>query len=114
MDRRVQLAIEIMHGSKHQSLAIRDLARQVNLSSWHFIHLFKAETSVAPKKYLRDIRLKEAESLLKHSFLTVKEITSRVGFRDRSHFSRDFKNMFGQAPSSFRHDRRLPAARQQS
>jgi AraC-like DNA-binding protein len=81
---------------------MRDLARQVNLSPWHFMHLFKAETSVSPNQYLRSLKMKKAKALLKDSFLSIKEITSLVGFNDRSHFSRDFKSLFGQNPSEFR------------
>lgn len=102
MDARIQAAIRTMQNSKTQKLQVCDLARQVNLSPWHFMHLFRAETSVSPKRYLRNLKMKEAEALLKNSFLSVKEITSRVGFSDRSHFSRDFKNLFGHSPSEFR------------
>jgi transcriptional regulator GlxA family with amidase domain len=102
MDARIETAIELMHGSKHRNLPISELAKHVNLSPWHFMHLFKAETSVTPKKYLRNLRMKEAETLLQNSFLSVKQITTLVGFNDRSHFSRDFKNVFGENPSDFR------------
>lgn len=102
MDARIHAAIRIMHSNKHRNLSTRDLATQVNLSPWHFMHLFKAETSVSPKRYLRDLKMKEAEALLKNSFLSVKEITNLVGLSDRSHFSRDFKNLFGYNPSEFR------------
>ena len=66
------------------------------------MHLFKAETSVSPNQYLRSLKMKKAKALLKDSVLSIKEITSLVGFNDRSHFSRDFKSLFGQNPSEFR------------
>jgi transcriptional regulator GlxA family with amidase domain len=102
MDARIQAALRTMQNSKTQKLQMSDLARQVNLSPWHFMRLFKAETSVSPKHYLRSLKMKEAEALLKNSFLSVKEIINRVGFSDRSHFSRDFKSLFGHNPSEFR------------
>jgi AraC family transcriptional regulator len=92
----------MMQNNKAQNLQIRDLARQVNLSPWHFVHLFKAATSISPKRYVQRLKMNKAEALLKGSFLSVKEITGLVGFNDRSHFSRDFKRMFGQSPSEFR------------
>ena len=106
MDARIQMTIRAMQNSKTQRLQMRDLARQVNLSLWHFTHLFKAETSISPKRYLRDLKMKKAAALLEGSFLSVKEITSLVGFNDRSHFSRDFKSAFGQNPSEYRTLRR--------
>lgn len=102
MDRRIETAIRIMHVETHCNLPIAELAQRVNLSSWHFIRLFKAETSKSPKYYIRHLRMKQAEQLLSESFLSVKEIAAKVGFGDRSHFSRDFKRLFGQAPAAFR------------
>ena len=101
MDRRIQAALDIMHLS-HRNLRMAELAESVNLSVWHFAHLFKAETSFSPKRYLRSLRMKEAGSLLKESFLSVKQVAAKVGLGDRSHFSRDFKKISGQSPSNYR------------
>jgi len=102
MDRRIQTAVRIIHRESHRCLPIRDLAKLVNLSPWHFTRLFKSETSSSPKAYIRCLKMKEAEKLLVDSFLTVKEISATLGFGDRSHFSRDFKRLCGQSPSAFR------------
>jgi len=116
VDRRIETAIRIMHVETHRNLPIAELAQRVNLSSWHFIRLFKAETSKSPKYYIRYLRMKQAEQLLSESFLSVKEIAAKVGFGDRSHFSRDFKRLFGQAPADFRAnnkcDKKNPTASQ--
>lgn len=102
MDRRIQTAVRIIHRESHRCLPIRDLAKRVNLSPWHFARLFKSETSSSPKTYMSRLKMKEAQKLLIDSFLTVKEISATLGFGDRSHFSRDFKRLCGQSPSAFR------------
>jgi AraC family transcriptional regulator len=102
VDRRIATAIRIMHRDRRRKLPVRDLAKQVHLSVWHFTRLFKAETSVSPSYYMRSIKVKEAQQLLDGTFLSVKEIAAHVGFGDRSHFSRDFKKLCGQSPSRFR------------
>lgn len=101
MDRRIQAALRIMQLT-HRNLRMTELARRVNLSVWHFTHLFRAETSVSPKQYVRCLRMKEAEKLLAESFLSVKEVAAKVGLGDRSHFSRDFKRISGQSPTNYR------------
>ena len=109
MDRRIEAAVRIMHLESHRSLPVRELARRVNLSRWHFTHLFKAEISLSPKHYMLSLKIKKAEELLTESFLTVKEIAATVGFADRSHFSRDFRKACGHTPSDFRaHIRNKP------
>src|SRR5205807_2899427 len=47
MDPRIELAIKIMHVESRQKVAICQVARRVNLSPWHFAHLFKRETSLS-------------------------------------------------------------------
>jgi transcriptional regulator GlxA family with amidase domain len=102
MDRRIEVAIKIMQADRAHSLPISEIARHVHLSPWHFIRLFKAETSVSPKRYLHQLKLKRAEELLGESFLSVKEVAANLGFGDRSNFSREFKKMSGLTPSEFR------------
>jgi transcriptional regulator GlxA family with amidase domain len=102
MDRRIEASIKIMSEGIHRNISVNELAEQVRLSTSHFIRLFKAETSFSPKQYVRHLKMKQAETLLNESFLSVKEIAASVGVGDRSHFSRDFKKRYGHTPTSFR------------
>lgn len=107
MDRRIETAIQIIHRELHRNLPIGELASEVRLSPWHFIHLFKSQTAVTPKQYILQLRMKRAESLLDNSFLSVKEIAADVGFADRSHFSREFKRYWGMTPSEIRERKKI-------
>jgi transcriptional regulator GlxA family with amidase domain len=102
MDRRIETAVKTIHTEIHRNVSVHELAQQVRLSTSHFIRLFKAETSLSPKQYVRCLRMEHAETLLNESFLSVKEIAASLGVGDRSHFSRDFKKQFGSAPANFR------------
>ena len=46
--------------------------------------------------------MEKAKYLLETSFLSVKEITHRVGLNDESHFVRDFKIAYGLSPTLYR------------
>jgi transcriptional regulator GlxA family with amidase domain len=48
------------------------------------------------------VRLREAKDLLETTALRIKEIAARVGFRDNSHFVRDFETFFGISPTRYR------------
>lgn len=104
MDSRIEAAISIIERESKKNLSISELAQRVNLSPWHFSHLFAAQTSSSPKKYMRRFKMNKAEELLIESFLSVKEIAAKLGLGDRSHFSRDFKRFCGQTPSQLRMD----------
>ena len=51
---------------------------------------------------LRDVRLQEAQRLLRESSCSMKEIAFRVGFRHPSQFTRAFTGTCGVSPSQFR------------
>lgn len=102
MDRRVQKIISLMEENARQELRICEMAKTVNLTPPHLCRLFKTEMGLPPLQYLKQLRMEEAKSLLESTFLSVKEVMLKVGFRDESHFVRDFKAFFGLTPTKFR------------
>jgi AraC family transcriptional regulator len=101
-DRRILAAVENLHSSLWIYTSVSDLARSVNMSRWHFSHLFKAQMSQSPSQYMRTLRMQEAQRILSETFLSVKEISTMLGNIDRSHFSREFKAFCGLSPTEFR------------
>lgn len=102
MDQRVEVVISAIQTDFARAWDIARLARLVNLSPSRLRHLFKAETGKTPAKYLKSIRMREAEKLLRTTFLNVKEIMNRVGISDESYFGHEFKKEYGSAPSKYR------------
>lgn len=102
MDARVICAIRVLQRLTSAHISIGSLSRDVKLSPAHFRGLFKKETGKSPVKYLRELRFEKAESLLRNTFLSVKEIAFVCGMNDVSHFVRDFKTRYGLTPSEFR------------
>jgi transcriptional regulator GlxA family with amidase domain len=92
----------LMRRDLRAKLTLNDMARAVNLTSFHFCHLFKAQTGSSPAKYLKSLRLERARELLETTFLSVKEIRSLVGLNDESHFARDFRATYGLTPQQYR------------
>jgi transcriptional regulator GlxA family with amidase domain len=101
MDQRVQKAIRLMQENLSRKLIPGEIAAAVNLSLAHLRYLFKTETGQSPAQYLRSLRMQEAERLLKTTFLSVKEVMHRIGVRDESHFTRDFKKIYGMTPAQY-------------
>jgi len=78
----------------------------VFLSPSRLAHLFKAETGQTITEALRQIRLRQAARLLRHSGRSVQEIAAEVGFHCPFHFSRRFRQAFGVGPREYRRQTR--------
>jgi AraC family transcriptional regulator len=102
VDYRVQLAINLMKSDPARELSLREIASVADLSPSRLRYLFKNETGISPKGYLRILRMELAKELLKTTPLTVKQITIQVGVNDRSHFERGFKKAYGVTPVQYR------------
>ena len=61
------------------------------MSVKYFCKIFKEETGETFVSYLTELRLKEAEKLLKTTELKTYEIAERTGFSDYHHFCKTFK-----------------------
>ena len=97
---RVQKIVELV--SCGAAYTIRELARQFRLSPSYLQRLFKQETGVCLGEWLAEQRLQRAAHLLRHSYLSVKEITHTVGYQHVSSFTRAFERRFRHAPTCYR------------
>ena len=102
MDHRVQKVIRLINQSPTREMRLSDMAESVNLSSSRLYQIFKTEVGVPPTRYLKLLKMKMAKELLENTFLSVKEIMSRVGASDESHFMRDFKREYRMTPTQYR------------
>ena len=102
MDQRVEIVRSAIEKNCRRAWTATALAKPVNLSPSRLRHLFKSETGLTPNQFIKEVRLNEAERLLRTTFLRVKEIMNRVGFLDESHFGHEFKKTYGVSPSKYR------------
>src|SRR5437762_12215203 len=91
------------------SLTIDGVAGLVGISAQHVCRVLKRERGLTFADLLRDVRLREAQRLLRESSYSMKEIAFRVGFRHPSQFTRAFAGECGLPPSQYR-SFLLPAA----
>jgi AraC-like DNA-binding protein len=96
--RRIARVLDLIHARYDEELDVAALARAAHLGVSTFHHAFKAATSMSPLRYVKTVRLHQARSLMLHGELTAEEAGYRVGYRSPSHFSREFKRLFGRPP----------------
>ena len=102
MDYRVNHVIQLMKADPKRLEITRDLARAVNLSESRLTRLFKQSTGYTPRRYLRLLKLATACTLLETTFLSVKQVVAEIGWKDITHFQRDFKRAYGVSPAQYR------------
>ncbi|MXR37779.1 AraC family transcriptional regulator [Craterilacuibacter sinensis] len=93
-------AISFIHHHYEKNLSVEKLACIANMSPSVFHRTFKAVTGSSPLRYLKEIRLNKAKSLLVHERLPISTVLKKVGYKSTSQFSREFKNYFGHSPSA--------------
>ena len=113
--RRAVEAALYLDAHAHDPIDLERIAREVGLSSFHFLRLFAKVLGVTPHQYLVRTRLRRAARLLAEDAQPITAIALDVGFNDLSNFVRTFHRAAGVSPRGFRSaakgDRRLFEAR---
>ena len=82
-------------------LNVEMIANEVGISRVHLHRKLKELTSQSTRDFIRNIRLKQAASLLAEKKHSVAEVASLTGFNNLTYFSTVFKESYGVSPSSY-------------
>lgn len=99
----IQRALTYIHSSYCKPLALEEAAEQAQLAPNYFSECFHKATGVSFQTYLHNLRMKFAAALLVTSDLPITDICYASGYNTLSHFTRVFKNKYGQSPTAYRH-----------
>jgi AraC-like DNA-binding protein len=90
-------AIDLMRDRHAETLPLAALAREVGLTVFQLIGLFRRGTGLTPHAYLVQLRLQAACRLLRRG-TPLAEVAAATGFCDQSALTRQFKNNYGITP----------------
>ena len=82
--------------------SIEDIAARLGYSPNHCNRAFRQIYGLPPRQYLSDLIIRHAKLLLLDNSLSVESIAHRLGYRDVSHFSKQFKRWTGLPPMGYR------------
>lgn len=82
-------------------LNVEMLSESVGISRTHLYRRLKEITGRSPNELIRDLRLKQAATLLREKNLSVTQIAYAVGFTSQTHFSSSFKKQYGLTPVEY-------------
>ena len=95
---RIAEAVERLRKDFDQPLRIEDIARKLGMSVSGFHHHFRALTAMSPLQFQKQLRLQEARRLMLGEGLDAASAGYRVGYGNASHFTREYKRLFGAPP----------------
>ena len=83
-------------------LSLSDIARAVGVSRQHLLKVCRTHHKQTPMAQLYSARLEVATDLLRQTGLPISAIAEKCGFISIYHFSRKFKQAYGESPSACR------------
>lgn len=87
----------------YSQITVKDLSRLVYKSHEHTIRIFKKAYGMTPYKYYIDNKINIAESMLRDTNFSVKEIAFALNFCDEHYFTNLFKSKTGKTPKEYRY-----------
>jgi AraC-like DNA-binding protein len=95
---RVAEAIEWLRKDFDRPVRIEQIAQTLGMSISSFNHHFRALTAMSPLQFQKLLRLQEARRLMLSEGLDAAGAGYRVGYGNASHFTREYKRLFGAPP----------------
>ncbi|ULL16645.1 helix-turn-helix domain-containing protein [Paenibacillus sp. H1-7] len=94
----------LLHGQMEDSerTLVQDIAKSLKLSPSQVNRIFQQVYGKAPRKYMSEILLSEAQRLLLQTDLVIDHIAMMLGYKTSAHFSRQFKRWTAMTPSRYR------------
>ncbi len=86
---------------------MKNIAREVAISPYHFIRQFEAVFGTTPHQFRIQSRLDQAKLLLALGEHSVTEVCMEVGFSSLGSFSELFTRRFGSSPSVYKRRARV-------
>jgi AraC-like DNA-binding protein len=102
IDSRVLTVHRFIETSIDNKLSNADLAAIVNMAPNSFARLFKEQMNITLHSYIQNRKIAKACELFEHSNETIENISFKLGFSDRYHFSRVFKSIIGISPAVYK------------
>lgn len=100
-DTMIIKAKEYMNDNFSWELSLDDIAKELNISKYHFLRLFKEKMHISPHTYLMLKRVEKAKQALQKGESLI-QTAYHCGFNDQSHLNRRFKAITGLTPGYYK------------
>lgn len=99
---RLGEAIRLIEEHVETPLSSAEIADRLGISTRQLERMFERYMNTTPKRYIMELRLHRARNLIVQSDQALTEIAMACGFVSTSHFSKVYRDHFGNTPGSQR------------
>jgi AraC family transcriptional regulator len=99
--RRLQRVIDYINANLTKDITLEELAGAASLSRFHFSRMFKATMGQSPSRFIGELRLDLAKTLLAQG-RSIADVSHDCGFSSESNFVRSFRRATGHTPGRYR------------
>jgi len=85
-----------------ENISLQKIADHCCVSLFHFCRIFKSIMKISPYQYLSEIRLHQAQILLKQNKLPITQVAIQCGFNSLEQFDSTFRSRFQVSPSRYK------------
>lgn len=90
----IKKAKDMIHYNLENVLRLDDICKELNMSKFQFIRLFKANTGISPYQYFLNCKVEFAKKLIEKN-RDVYSAVAECGFVDLTHLNKYFKSIYG-------------------
>ncbi len=98
---QLRRATEYMADHLADTVLLKDLSAQTGLSPSRFGRAFKLSMGISPHRWQMNLRILEAQEMLREGSRSQADVALATGFAEQSHFSRAFKEVVGVPPGAW-------------
>lgn len=98
----VNKLLQALHLNIENHIYLEEICKSLNISVGYASICFKKYKGISIMKYLREIKIERAKTLLLSTEKSILEISILLGFHDQSHFTNTFKKIVGVSPLKFK------------
>ncbi|GAB1780144.1 AraC family transcriptional regulator [Priestia megaterium] len=90
----IRKAKDILHTNLENVLKLDEICKELDLSKFQFIRLFKAHTGISPYQYFLNCKIERAKQLIEKN-RDIYVAVAECGFVDLTHLNKHFKSVYG-------------------
>ncbi len=99
---RIQRMITFIEKNYQKHITLEEIASSADVGRSEAARCFQKYMDMSPVGYLISYRIRQAQTFLRETVLTIEEISERCGFSSPGYFTRVFKSIVSVTPSQYR------------